>query len=257
MEIIALIILVIIFSSVFKFSSPAAKGRVGEHRVNSIARRRLDSEAYDLIYDVTIPNGRGSTTQIDHIILSVYGIFVIETKNYSGWIFGSQKSAQWTQVVYKEKNRFMNPLRQNYGHISALSSLLGIPKSKFHNIVCFTGSAEFKTPIPENVFFGREYVDHVLSFGYPVFTSDELDEMRGSILSGTPRQRRVVKEYKQSIPTMKKNYASTSASHERTSKICDRCGSPMVLRTARKGKNTGNQFLGCSEFPQCRYTVNI
>ena len=62
--------------------------------------------------------------QIDHVVVSIYGIFVIETKNYSGWIFGDENSQYWAQVIYKTKNRFYNPILQNRGHIKALQGLL-------------------------------------------------------------------------------------------------------------------------------------
>jgi hypothetical protein len=64
---------------------------------------------------------QGSTTQIDHVLVSVYGIFVIETKNMKGWIFGDERSAQWTQSIFGKKSRFQNPLRQNYRHVKALA----------------------------------------------------------------------------------------------------------------------------------------
>ena len=81
---------------------PKLKGRIGEGLVNTAAKLRLDSSVYHLIKDVTIPTKKG-TTQIDHIIVSKFGIFVIETKNYMGWIFADAKSAKWTQVHFKQK----------------------------------------------------------------------------------------------------------------------------------------------------------
>lgn len=60
-----------------------------------------------------------------------YGIFVIETKNYKGWIYGSERDRQWTQVIYKRKERFQNPLRQNCRHTKVLSELTGIPHNLF------------------------------------------------------------------------------------------------------------------------------
>ena len=53
---------------------------------------------YYRLNNITLPLANGGSTQIDHIIVSVHGIFVIETKNYKGWIYGNEKQRQWTQV---------------------------------------------------------------------------------------------------------------------------------------------------------------
>ena len=73
----------------FYFFSASAKGRRGERAVASILSE-LPSSEYSVINDITLQDEHGST-QIDHVIVSVYGIFVIETKNYSGWIMGAEK----------------------------------------------------------------------------------------------------------------------------------------------------------------------
>jgi len=102
------------------------------------------SEPFHLFNNVTLATVNG-TTQIDHILIRPSGIFVIETKRYSHWIFGTPEQKEWTQVHFKMKNRFLNPLKQNQGHINALKKLFKLPDDNFHNIVVFTGSAEFKT----------------------------------------------------------------------------------------------------------------
>ena len=131
-------------------NSPTIKGKMGESAVRSRLGKDLDQKIYIPFHDLIIPAGSG-TTQIDHIYVSVFGIFVVETKNYTGWIFGSEKQAYWTQTIYKEKHRFQNPLRQNYAHIKALAALLKLPESVFHSVVVFTGDCELKTEMPPNV----------------------------------------------------------------------------------------------------------
>jgi hypothetical protein len=93
--------------------SPWFKGVVGEFVVNLSARLMLDKETYHLIKNVTLPTENGST-QIDHVIVSIYGIFVVETKNMRGWIFGSPNQKTWTQKIYKHTSKFQNPLHQNF-----------------------------------------------------------------------------------------------------------------------------------------------
>src|SRR6202040_2498129 len=91
-----------------------------------------------LLNDVTIETDRG-TAQIDHILVADTGIFIIETKHYSGWIFGSPSDTHWTQVIFKRKSRFMNPIHQNYCHVKALQDLFTLPESAFIPLVVFTG----------------------------------------------------------------------------------------------------------------------
>ena len=106
---------------------------------------------YIRFHDIIVPT-QGSTTQIDHILLSRYGIFVIETKNINGWIFGSEKSKYWTQNLYGKKSKFQNPLHQNYLHTKALASHLQIDHDKTKSIVFFIGdTSEIKTNVPDNV----------------------------------------------------------------------------------------------------------
>ena len=88
-----------ILTTIFKsFFLPKLKGRLGEASINFWAKRLLDQTVYHLIPDVTLPTPNG-TTQIDHVIVSRYGIFVIETKTYKGWIYGGERDAKWTQVI--------------------------------------------------------------------------------------------------------------------------------------------------------------
>ena len=109
------------------FKQPAVKGKCGELFVAWVLKKRLDKNVYRILNDVMIPDSAGGTTQIDHIVLSPYGIFVIETKNMKGWIFGDRNSDKWMQQIYRCKNQFQNPFRQNYKHIVSLAELIGLP----------------------------------------------------------------------------------------------------------------------------------
>lgn len=132
-------------------AGPVSKGWLGENMVNR-GLKQLDPALYRTFGDIYLrrPDGKGST-QIDHIVVSPFGIFVIETKNYKGWIFGSEKQAQWTQQIYKAKHRFQNPLHQNLLHVRALKQFLGLPDDRFHPVVMFIGDTQLKTPLPGNV----------------------------------------------------------------------------------------------------------
>jgi restriction system protein len=91
---------------------PIVKGYFGELIVRLLAHWRLDKSIYHPVHNVTLATPDG-TTQIDHVFVSRFGIFVVETKNMQGWIFGGANQAQWTQKIYKKSYKFQNPLRQN------------------------------------------------------------------------------------------------------------------------------------------------
>ena len=151
--------------AVFKHFLPLIKGKLGENYVNQRLQQNF-AAPYVIIDNITLPDGQGSTTQIDHILLSPFAIFVIETKNYQGWIFASERQKQWTQTIYQRKHRFQNPLHQNYKHIKVLQNIFAdlIEADHFQGFVVFTGTAEFKTKIPKHVFVDEDWIEFIQSF---------------------------------------------------------------------------------------------
>jgi hypothetical protein len=143
---------------------PSVKGKLGELYVSRRFKKKLSNDQYRIINDVTLPLEDGGTTQIDHIIISPFGIFVIETKNMKGWIFGNEKQARWTQTIYRTKHSFQNPLRQNYKHTQTLGDLLNLPLELFHSVIIFTQKAELKTNMPSNVGHLKEMIVFIKSF---------------------------------------------------------------------------------------------
>lgn len=166
------------------FVLPRLKGAVGEFSVNLRVKRALNPNEYRLIQDVMLSASEG-TTQIDHIIVSRYGIFVVETKAYTGWIFGTEGDAQWTQVIYRRNKRFQNPLRQNYGHIRALAELTEIPEEYFKSLVVFTGNCTFKTSMPANVVRGSGFIKYIRSFQNPIIPDQQVPEIESAIRAWT------------------------------------------------------------------------
>ena len=148
------------------------KGWIGEVITNLQSRLFLDKKEYHLIKNVTIPTQDG-TTQIDHIIVSGFGVFVIETKNMKGWIFGGEHQKTWTQQIYKHRNKFQNPLHQNYKHTKELERLLNLNPSILFSVVMFVGECEFKTPMPENVTTPGGYIKFIKSKKEELLTEEE------------------------------------------------------------------------------------
>ncbi len=248
------LVAIIVIGVLVSLFMPIIKGKIGEGTVNLAAKLRLDPNEYTLLKDVTIPSRRG-TTQIDHIILSRYGIFVIETKNYSGWIFGTADQRIWTQVCYRKKNKFQNPLRQNYGHICALAEILNMPKSMFKGVVCFMGDAKFKTGIPDGVYLEGRYINHIKSFKEAIMSQEQLNDIRKVLETGM--MKRGMKTNREHVRNLKQRHKPVQVVTGATSMICPACGAEMVKRTARRGSNAGNQFWGCSSFPRCRKIISI
>jgi len=231
--------------------TPWFKGVFGEFIVNISAKLFLDKKQYHLIKNVTLPTEDGST-QIDHIIVSKFGIFVVETKNMKGWIFGSPNQKMWTQKIYKHSSKFQNPLYQNYKHVKTLQSLIGLKDHQIYSVIVFVGDSTFKTDMPENVTYGAGYLRFIKSKTEPVLTESEVHEIKNKIESGrlTP-----------SFKTTREHVAHVRnivAEKEKTKdKVCPKCGRPMVIRESKKGKNIGKKFWGCSGFPKCRYVDRI
>ena len=124
----------------------------GEARLTNALRKHFSTPDYHLLNHVTLRMSDG-TTQVDHILVSRFGVFVIETKDYRGWIFASPRQVTWTQVIYRAKFRFQNPILQNLRHVRAVQELLEfLPPGAIRTLVVFVGDSEFKTDVPGGVF---------------------------------------------------------------------------------------------------------
>jgi hypothetical protein len=217
------------------------KGWLGEKTTQLGMWIKLDSKIYKRFHNLILTRGSW-TTQIDHVVLSPYGLFVIEAKNFDGWIFGSETGKVWTQVLHGSKRTFQNPLHQNYGHTKVLAEHLQVDHSRVHSIVFFIGEAELKTELPSNVMTSglSDYVDQfhavVFSATEMAWIEDELSRLENGSSAST----------REHIANVRERYSSNTT--------CPKCGSPLVTRIARWGGSAGKSFLGCSGFPKCRYT---
>ncbi len=228
--------------------SPWAKGQIGELLVRIFAHWQLDQSTYRRLHNVTL-NTPDGTTQIDHVFLSPYGIFVLETKNMSGWIFGTERQAQWTQKIYKRTYKFQNPLRQNYKHLKALEATLQVSPAHLHSIITFVGGSKFKTELPPCVTQGIGFIDYIKSFQQVVFSQIEVDAM----LEALKRDRR-----SPSLTTHREHVQNLKRRSDPTAEWkCPKCGNALVIRTSKTGPKTGQQFWGCSGFPRCRFIQDL
>ena len=220
------------------------KGWIGEAMGTAAHWAFLDKNVYFPLNNVTLATSNG-TTQIDHVVVSKHGIFVIEAKNNDGWIFGDAKSTQWSIVKPGRKFRMQNPLHQNYRHVKAIVEFLRVEEAKIHSMVMFWGECEFKTEMPRNV-MSNGYATYIKSFTELLFTDEEVSSIVEALRSGAlPR----------TWSTRSAHLASLTARHASTT-TCPKCGNAIVLRTVRSGARAGARFYGCSAYPKCRHTAS-
>ena len=243
---IIIIFLVIIIFVFLKIYSPKIKGATGEFKVNT--RLNFLGNEYIVLKDILIKSSNGYTSQIDELVLSEYGIFVIETKNYKGWIFGNEKSENWTQVLYKEKHSFRNPIKQNWSHIYSLKNVLkNFPHLKYFPIIVFSGNATLKkieSSVP--VIYDKKLNSTIRKLSYEkCISQDELLQIQKILESAEITEKTARKEHVKSI---KQNIKETKI--KKANLICPRCNSELKLRNGKNGK-----FYGCSSYPKCRFTM--
>ncbi|MGZ9774105.1 nuclease-related domain-containing protein [Bacillus toyonensis] len=179
-----LIVFLIPLNIVLKKHVPKWKGKTGEKLVKRILGK-LDPTSYYVLHDVMVHTEYGDTTQIDHIVIAETGVFVIETKNYEGWIYGSEKSARWTQGIFKKKSSFQNPFRQNYKHIKAMEWVME-QQLPCISIVAFHPKCSLKRvnvhSKDKHVLYYNELKKCIESYIEPQQTIDEVQHIYQSIL---------------------------------------------------------------------------
>lgn len=247
-EVLKLWWVVPIILAVGVLKSPWFKGVVGESLVRVAAKLLLRSDTYRSLHNVTLPTADG-TTQIDHVFVSRFGVFVVETKNMKGWIFGTEDDPQWTQSIFGNSFKFQNPLRQNYKHVKELEAALDMPADAIHSVVVFSGQCTLKSQVPANVIRGIGYISYIKSFRQAVLSHAEVERVVAQIQAG-----RLAPSFKTS-----RRHVQNLAARNRpeVGRSCPRCGSQMVIRTAKQGPNAGNKFWGCSTYPRCRAVQSV
>lgn len=263
------VVLFVILSIILQWKMPVIKGKYGEWVVKSKLQKL--GEAYTVYHDVYIPNGERGLTQVDHIVTSVYGVFVIETKHYSGWIFGDEYKPYWTQVIYKKKTKMHNPIRQNYGHVQALLTYIEQEGMQdVHSIIAFSPNSTFKFKkdfisanvihFPELLTTIKQYKEQRISEAMLMGINEKLEKL---LIRDKSDRKRLKEEHLRSIREAKstkrpkrpqtKHSKNTSKQDDSVlSAACPKCSGTLNLKTGRYGK-----FYGCSNYPGCRYTEKV
>lgn len=202
---------------------------------------------YHVFNDVLIKNNYG-TSQIDHLVVSPYGIFVIETKNYKGWIFGGVNSDKWTQNIWGNKYQLANPIKQNHGHIIKLQNALPrFCSNQYISIISFSQSSTLKVNVEDsdNVVHSLNVISRIYRYKEVLLTEHQQQEYIEALKPFLAADRKEKKAHVSSVK--EKNYKRESLIY---SGICPRCGGSLVQRQGKYGS-----FWGCSNYPNCKFTT--
>lgn len=209
-----------------------------------------------------IPKEDGQTSEIDVVYITQKGIFVFESKNYSGWIFGDESGMYWTASLPNgQKNRFYNPVKQNRTHIKWLGQYVGEGIPLF-SIVVFSERCELKKVTVNSTDIKVIKRDSVYSTVRCIWnetedalTEDQVQVLYDRLTTLTNADESVKLAHIKNIEQMKEQRRENENSVK--SMVCPQCGRKLVLRTAKKGAKQGSQFYGCSGFPNCRYIEKL
>ena len=220
------------------------KGDIGEIRVSHILSRL--PEEYHIFNDVYLENN-GFSSQIDHVVISQYGVFIIETKNYSGKIYGSENAEQWTQYLQGKGHKFYSPLRQNQSHAKVIKDILHISPDKIIPIVVFLTCADLHCSTTTPVLYTRQLREYIMSHKKIAFSPDGVERLSQRlnkyIITDPLRKRDHIDNIRQNINERELQVANL---------ICPRCKGKLVERHGKYGR-----FLGCSNYPKCNFTREL
>lgn len=152
--------------------SPRFRGDVAESRVRRILAQGLDRRHYTILNDLTVPSG-GGTIDIDHVVVSKFGIFVIDSLQASGWVSGTEVQERWKQSRMRRTQRFDNPVHRNQVQAEALSRLLQLPPHFFHRMVVICGHKGFKGECPPAVVAPEKLIRRMRSKGEHLLESEQ------------------------------------------------------------------------------------
>ena len=221
-----------------------SQGDYGELRVSHLLSQLPDE--YHVFNDVYLEI-KGRSSQIDHVVISQYGVFIIETKNYSGAVYGSEKAEKWTQYLNGERYDFRNPIKQNQSHAWAIKDTLHITPSSIIPMVVFLNGADLHCNTNSAVLYTGQLLNYILNHKTVAFTADGVDRLSQrlseNIVSDPERKQKHIHSVRQNITERELQVANM---------ICPRCKGRLVERHGEYGR-----FLGCSNYPRCKFTTHM
>lgn len=238
------VIILICFLFFWRYTSSSRKGEKGE-KLAGWYLEKLSSD-YKLFSDLLLPTNYG-TTQIDHVILSPFGVFVIEVKNMKGVISGHENSDKWTENIYGHKYEISNAVSQNKAHILALKSVFtGLSKVPFYSIICFCGDVNLNIRVsdPDTEVVYLNQLNKTITERSTIFMSRGEVENYCRVLEAANI---TDKEIRAQHVTNLRQYIDKK-NLEVASGRCPKCGGDLVMRHGKYGS-----FYGCSNYPYCKF----
>lgn len=291
-------------------------GKYGEYLIYKRLKNFEEKNA-KFLFNVYIPKEDEQTTECDVLMLTQKGIFVFESKNYSGWIFGSEKQKNWYQTLPSSKGKshkehFYNPIMQNNSHIKHLKELIAT-NVPIYSVIVFSERCTLKSIniTSDNIkVIKRDSISYAVNeildkIPNNLLNENEVTDLYNKLYPYTQVSEKIKKEHIENIKkhtekekisseletTQTVNTASNAVSlpeksqqcvenseddisqpnnetdqsdkittdltaNENVALKCPKCNGDLVLRTAKKGVNAGKQFLGCSNYPKCKYIKN-
>jgi len=245
-----------LWESIFSSNRRTWAERIGENGERAVSSylTDLECEEYQVFNDLLLREGN-YTAQIDHIILSRYGVFVIETKNVHGKVYGSGNAEFWKQYLpdrgYKrygstQEHQLRNPLWQNADHIKSLRRLVFNRDIPILGIVVFPYETSLYVTAELPVLKMWQVVPYIKQYRDKVLTMEQVNFYRRRLLEAISTTESDRKRHLDNVNRNKERRDAAVASGR-----CPRCGGNLVLRTGRYGR-----FYGCSSYPRCSYILN-
>lgn len=233
-------IILIALCLILEIYYPKFRGFMGEFWVK-LELRKLPKNQYIILNDIMLKDENG-THQIDHLVLSKFGIFVIEMKNYFGLIKGKEFDNKWCQYLGKNKSYFINPIHQNYGHIKSLSNLLKLDDKCFISVICFSNQAKVDVK-SKSVVTQVDYLKNEILKFKELLVDNDIKELSNIIISNNIEDKSLRKQHVKDI-----HIKINKDKELENNMICPKCGNELVERNGKYGK-----FIGCSSYPKCKY----
>ncbi len=219
------------------------KGTLGEMQVNTLLLS-LNPVEYHILHNLLLKTEKG-TSQIDHVIVSLYGIFVIETKNHAGTIYVNETASTWTEYKHGQRYDINNPIRQNYGHVMAIKDTIktDIPVV---GIVAFSDEADLKIDqCQSKVIHFSQIIETVKEYTTEAIDREQLAEITEALFAANTNDEESVQEHIENIQVQQKINERLIAAGR-----CPKCYEKLVKKSGQHG-----EFLACSAYPKCKFTT--
>lgn len=257
------------------FSAIHDAGKHGEYLIYKYLKG-FEKYSARFLFNIYIPKENGETTEIDVMMICKKGIFVFESKNYSGWIFGNESQFKWYQTLPNGRNKshkeqFYNPILQNKSHITHLASLIG-KQELMRSVIVFSERCTLKNVVIESsdiAVLKRDKLAKTMSDIYKssedVLSESDIDKLYNILYPYTQTDDRQKAQHIKNIQnrqhltpnkTVSDSTEDNNANKKSTEadRICPKCGGKLILRTSKRGTNRGSQFWGCENYPNCKHT---